>query len=85
MQLSETGNLVLVDVRNVTLWESFDYPTDTIVMGQHILKTFEKLCLTVRERGFFVFTYIEKCYKMLTMQISILGMYKSKGGDHVCH
>uniref|UniRef100_A0A2N9G7U0 Protein kinase domain-containing protein n=1 Tax=Fagus sylvatica TaxID=28930 RepID=A0A2N9G7U0_FAGSY len=36
MQLSETGNLVLVDVRNVTLWESFDYPTDTIVMGQHI-------------------------------------------------
>ena len=60
------------------------------------LKTFEKLCLTVRERGFFVFTYIEKCYKMLTMQvniekcykmltmqISILGMYKSKEGDHV--
>jgi hypothetical protein len=36
MQLSETGNFVLVDVRNVTLWESFDYPTDTIVMGQHI-------------------------------------------------
>jgi hypothetical protein len=36
MQLSETGNLVLVDVRNVALWESFDYPTDTIVMGQHI-------------------------------------------------
>jgi hypothetical protein len=36
MQLSETTNLVLVDERNVTLWESFDYLMDTIVMGQHI-------------------------------------------------
>nr|XP_023911749.1 G-type lectin S-receptor-like serine/threonine-protein kinase At5g35370 [Quercus suber] len=36
MQLSETGNLVLVDAGNNTLWESFAYPTDTIVMGQRI-------------------------------------------------
>ncbi|KAF3959953.1 hypothetical protein CMV_015286 [Castanea mollissima] len=36
MQLSETGNLVLVDAGNNTLWESFDHPTDTIVMGQSI-------------------------------------------------
>lgn len=36
MQLLETGNLVLVDARNVTLWESFEYPTDTIVIGQRI-------------------------------------------------
>ncbi|XP_050257755.1 G-type lectin S-receptor-like serine/threonine-protein kinase At5g35370 isoform X2 [Quercus robur] len=36
MQLSETGNLVLVDAGNNTLWESFDHPTDTIVMGQRI-------------------------------------------------
>ncbi|KAK7845818.1 g-type lectin s-receptor-like serine/threonine-protein kinase [Quercus suber] len=36
MQVLETGNLMLVDAKNVTLWESFDYPTDTIVMGQPI-------------------------------------------------
>ncbi|XP_050252458.1 G-type lectin S-receptor-like serine/threonine-protein kinase At5g35370 [Quercus robur] len=36
MQLSETGNLVLVDGGNNTLWESFAHPTDTIVMGQKI-------------------------------------------------
>ena len=36
MQLSETGNLVLVDAGNNTLWESFAHPTDTIVMGQRI-------------------------------------------------
>ncbi|XP_030940027.1 G-type lectin S-receptor-like serine/threonine-protein kinase At5g35370 [Quercus lobata] len=36
MQLSETGNLVLVDAGNNTLWESFDHPTDTIVMGRRI-------------------------------------------------
>ncbi|KAM3683660.1 hypothetical protein ACB094_12G163300 [Castanea mollissima] len=36
MQLSETGNLVLVDQGNNTLWESFAHPTDTIVMGQRI-------------------------------------------------
>ncbi|KAF3445409.1 hypothetical protein FNV43_RR10585 [Rhamnella rubrinervis] len=37
LQLLETGNLVLVDNRNASLWESFNYPTDTIVMGQHLL------------------------------------------------
>ena len=36
MQLSETGNLVLVDAGNNTLWESFANPMDTIVMGQRI-------------------------------------------------
>ena len=36
MQLLETGNLVLVGMQNTTLWESFDYLTDTIVIGQHI-------------------------------------------------
>lgn len=36
MQLLETGNLVLVDARNNTLWESFQHPTDTIVVGQRI-------------------------------------------------
>lgn len=35
--LNETGNLVLLDRYNNSLWESFDHPTDTIVIGQHLL------------------------------------------------
>ncbi|GAB2252122.1 hypothetical protein Droror1_Dr00004969 [Drosera rotundifolia] len=34
--LKEEGNLVLLDHNNVSLWESFDYPTDTIVIGQRL-------------------------------------------------
>ncbi|KAF7141623.1 hypothetical protein RHSIM_Rhsim06G0106200 [Rhododendron simsii] len=36
LQLTETGNLLLVDQSNATLWESFLYPTDTIVIGQNL-------------------------------------------------
>ncbi|XP_058217428.1 G-type lectin S-receptor-like serine/threonine-protein kinase At5g35370 [Rhododendron vialii] len=36
LQLTETGNLVLLDQYNAILWESFRYPTDTIVMGQKL-------------------------------------------------
>ncbi|KAF5740299.1 G-type lectin S-receptor-like serine/threonine-protein kinase [Tripterygium wilfordii] len=34
--LAETGNLVLLDHFNSSLWESFHNPTDTIVMGQYL-------------------------------------------------
>lgn len=34
MQMQDSGNLVLLDAANRTLWESFDYPTDTLVPGQ---------------------------------------------------
>ncbi|KAK6115558.1 hypothetical protein DH2020_007827 [Rehmannia glutinosa] len=34
--LTETGNLVLLDRSNATLWESFRNPTDTIVIGQKL-------------------------------------------------
>ncbi|KAJ6337439.1 hypothetical protein OIU76_007170 [Salix suchowensis] len=37
LMLTEAGNLVLLDQFNHSLWESFHYPTDTIVMGQHLL------------------------------------------------
>ncbi|KAI3460596.1 hypothetical protein Pfo_017259 [Paulownia fortunei] len=36
LQLTETGNLVLLDQSNATLWESFRNPTDTIVIGQQL-------------------------------------------------
>ncbi|KAK1279311.1 G-type lectin S-receptor-like serine/threonine-protein kinase [Acorus gramineus] len=36
MRLLETGNLVLLDSANTSLWQSFDYPTDTFVSGQSL-------------------------------------------------
>lgn len=37
LTLTEMGNLILLDRSNASLWQSFDYPTDTIVMGQYLL------------------------------------------------
>nr|XP_051185300.1 G-type lectin S-receptor-like serine/threonine-protein kinase SD2-5 [Lolium perenne] len=34
MRLDFSGNLVLFDQNNSTFWQSFDHPTDTLVMGQ---------------------------------------------------
>ncbi|KAJ0634431.1 putative protein kinase RLK-Pelle-SD-2b family [Helianthus annuus] len=34
LQLLDSGNLILIDQLNNTLWQSFDFPTDTIVSGQ---------------------------------------------------
>ncbi|XP_059644006.1 G-type lectin S-receptor-like serine/threonine-protein kinase At5g35370 [Cornus florida] len=36
LQLQDSGNLVLLDRSNATLWASFDHPTDTIVIGQKL-------------------------------------------------
>ncbi|OIT22045.1 g-type lectin s-receptor-like serinethreonine-protein kinase [Nicotiana attenuata] len=36
MQLLESGNLLLMDNLNNSLWESFDFPTDTVVLGQRL-------------------------------------------------
>jgi len=33
MKLQDSGNLVLLYRNNVSSWESFDHPTDTMVMG----------------------------------------------------
>ncbi|KAJ0097450.1 hypothetical protein Patl1_28130 [Pistacia atlantica] len=35
-QLQDSGNLVLLDAQNVSLWESFGSPTDTLVIGQRL-------------------------------------------------
>lgn len=37
LNLTEMGNLILLDQSNGSLWESFDHPTDTVVPGQHFL------------------------------------------------
>jgi hypothetical protein len=38
MAIKDVGNLVLFDHRNATVWQSFDYPTDTLVLGQSLVE-----------------------------------------------
>ncbi|KAL5841378.1 hypothetical protein ACOSQ3_011981 [Xanthoceras sorbifolium] len=37
LQMLETGNLVLYDDNNMTIWQSFDHPTDTLLPGQKLM------------------------------------------------
>ena len=34
LHLTDTCNVMLLDENNTTIWQSFDYPTDTLVLGQ---------------------------------------------------
>lgn len=34
MQMLDSGNLILLDSQNKTVWQSFDHPTDTLLTGQ---------------------------------------------------
>ncbi|XP_019710668.1 G-type lectin S-receptor-like serine/threonine-protein kinase At5g35370 [Elaeis guineensis] len=34
LRLLDTGNLLLINASNATLWQSFDHPTDTLLSGQ---------------------------------------------------
>ncbi|KAG5383248.1 hypothetical protein IGI04_034718 [Brassica rapa subsp. trilocularis] len=36
LRLTDSGNLLLLDGLNASLWESFRFPTDTIVLGQRL-------------------------------------------------
>ncbi|CAD6258259.1 unnamed protein product [Miscanthus lutarioriparius] len=38
MRLDDLGNLVLFDQNNTTVWQSFDHPTDTLVLGQSLCR-----------------------------------------------
>ncbi|XP_050227222.1 G-type lectin S-receptor-like serine/threonine-protein kinase SD2-5 [Mercurialis annua] len=37
LNLTEMGNLVLYDDKNRVIWQSFDYPTDSLVPGQRLI------------------------------------------------
>ncbi|KXG27741.2 hypothetical protein SORBI_3005G037100 [Sorghum bicolor] len=38
MKLDDLGNLVLFNQNNTTVWQSFDHPTDTLVLGQSLCR-----------------------------------------------
>ncbi|KAH7860672.1 hypothetical protein Vadar_016573 [Vaccinium darrowii] len=38
INLTEEGNLVLLDESNKTVWQSFDHPTDSLLVGQTLVR-----------------------------------------------
>ncbi|WCJ18363.1 S-locus lectin protein kinase family protein [Euphorbia peplus] len=38
MKLMETGNLILYNKANIPIWESFDHPTDSLMMGKKLVE-----------------------------------------------
>ncbi|KAK7292969.1 hypothetical protein RJT34_15828 [Clitoria ternatea] len=38
LHLKDDGNLVLVELQGTILWQSFDFPTDTLLPGQHLTR-----------------------------------------------
>ena len=65
LHLTDTCNLMLLDENNTTIWQSFDYPTDTLVLVQKwVAATFFILVETVQQLtsqgGFFSKRGVEK-------------------------
>ncbi|CAK7323570.1 unnamed protein product [Dovyalis caffra] len=57
LNLTDTGNLLLFDNQNATVWQSFDHPTDCLLLGQKLMEG-QKLTPSVSptnwtETGFF--------------------------------
>ncbi|KAF8413700.1 hypothetical protein HHK36_001692 [Tetracentron sinense] len=38
LNMTQTGNLVLFDINNRTVWQSFDHPTDSLLLGQKLVE-----------------------------------------------
>ncbi|KAF3326822.1 G-type lectin S-receptor-like serine/threonine-protein kinase SD2-5 [Carex littledalei] len=70
INVTEAGNLVLFDVNNSSIWQSFDHPTDSLVLGQKLAQgmrltasiaptnwTESRLYLTLLANGLYAFVY----------------------------
>ncbi|KAF8006267.1 hypothetical protein BT93_K0531 [Corymbia citriodora subsp. variegata] len=53
LNLTDLGNLVLFDKDNATVWQSFDHPTDSLVLGQK-LRLGQRLLASVTETNWTV-------------------------------
>ena len=74
--LTDTCNLKLMDENNATIWQSFDHPTDTLVLGQklgagkQLTSKGGLFSLSLKTRG--LFAYIDS---QLYLIINPSGMY----------
>ncbi|CAL4958849.1 unnamed protein product [Urochloa decumbens] len=69
LQIARSGNLVLLDDKNVSVWQSFDHPTDCLVPGQILAEGMvltpnisttnftanDQLHITVRDAGLYAY------------------------------
>ncbi|KAF5935664.1 hypothetical protein HYC85_026793 [Camellia sinensis] len=71
MNLTELGNLVLFDQNNATVWQSFDHPTDSLLVGQTLFRgqklTFGKSASNLTP-GLFSFK-VQDYYKMVVAYV----------------
>ncbi|KAH7541834.1 hypothetical protein FEM48_Zijuj02G0009600 [Ziziphus jujuba var. spinosa] len=73
LQLHNNGNLVLHNIRNESLWESFNSPTDTLLPGQKITKDISLLSSKSKT------TYSSGYYNLTTYNNSKTAMFDSTG------
>ncbi|KAL5550254.1 hypothetical protein UlMin_000430 [Ulmus minor] len=68
-QLLETGNLVLINqVTKIVIWESFDFPTDTLLPLQHLVKN--TTLVSMRSKG----TYLTGVYNFKFVDNNVLNL-----------
>ncbi|KAK9063882.1 hypothetical protein SSX86_017754 [Deinandra increscens subsp. villosa] len=72
MQITDTGNLVLFDARNVIVWQSFDHPTDSLVPGQKLIEG-QKLVASVSSTN-----WRKGLYSVEVTNKGLFGYVKSK-------
>ncbi|GLT42717.1 hypothetical protein SLA2020_167030 [Shorea laevis] len=59
MKLTHQGNLILFDRKNKTVWQSFDHPTDSLVIGQRLVsgqKLVANMSATIWSEGLYSFS-----------------------------
>jgi hypothetical protein len=79
INLTDTCNLMLLDENNATIWQSFDHPTDTLVLGQKLVAgqnlTSEgglySLSLTSKGLFFYINSNPPQCYFSYTPYIEL--------------
>ncbi|XP_022145522.1 putative receptor protein kinase ZmPK1 [Momordica charantia] len=68
LQLLESGNLVVTNGTENFIWQSFDFPTDTLLPGQRFLKT--STLVSMRSRG----TYLSGFYDFKFNDYNVLNL-----------
>ncbi|CAL5053273.1 unnamed protein product [Urochloa decumbens] len=86
MNLTESGNLMLLDHTNMEVWRSFDHPTDTLVTGQ-MLQLGQKLMASTSQtnwaKGKFYLTVLADGMYAFAGVDAPLAYYRSPTGGNI--
>ncbi|KAI6673179.1 hypothetical protein NL676_001085 [Syzygium grande] len=73
LNLTDSGNLVLFDANNAPVWQSFDHPTDSLVLGQK-LSIGQKLVPSVSETNW-------TAQSLLSLSMTSTGLFPQMDTD----